>query len=178
MMAHDKRVTEFKRLVNINDLELLIPQVIDITANKSERELLSERCLVLSVNSFTARITIIKSSSHEFEAKGSLKAEVSQICVVTLEMMINQISTQFVQKYSTHDLNISDDLVIGPDDEQPPDPIVSDDIDLGELASEYLLLSIDPYPRSIESDDKKYKLQTNTKEDGPFSNLKDLLDSN
>ena len=33
MMAHDKRVTEFKRLVNINDLELLIPQVIDITAN-------------------------------------------------------------------------------------------------------------------------------------------------
>ena len=69
-------------------------------------------------------------------------------------------------------------MVIGPEDEQPPDLIVSDDIDLGELASEYLLLSIDPYPRSIETDDKLYEVNTNTKEDGPFSNLKGLLDGN
>ena len=52
------------------------------------------------------------------------------------------------------------------------------DRDLGELASEYLLLSIDPYPRLNEEDDNSYELNTKTNEENPFSSLKELLDGN
>ena len=178
MMAQVNTGPEFIRLVKITDIEQLVPRVVDIEANESERVLLSERFSVLSVNDFTAQIEIKKSSPYEYIAKGSLKAEVTQTCVVTLEKVVNHISTQFVQQYSTDEKIISDDLVIGPEDEQPPEIIGGGTIDLGELASEYLLLSIDPYPRLNEEDDNSYELNTKTNEENPFSSLKELLDGN
>ena len=34
-----------------------------------------------------------------------------------------------------------------PDDEEPPEPLIGGTVDLGALATEFLLLGIDPYPR-------------------------------
>ena len=70
MMAQVNTGPEFIRLVKITDIEQLVPRVVDIEANESERVLLSERFSVLSVNDFTAQIEIKKSSPYEYIAKG------------------------------------------------------------------------------------------------------------
>jgi uncharacterized metal-binding protein YceD (DUF177 family) len=80
---------------------------------------------------------------------GQVMARIGQTCVVTLEPLEN-------------DLDESIDLLFAPppypaakydgadhkdNDEEPPEPLIDGKVDLGALATEFLLLGIDPYPR-------------------------------
>lgn len=75
---------------------------------------------------------------------GQVSARLGQTCVVTLE----PIETDFTE---------SIDLVFAPaaqvkakdfkSDEEPPEMLIDGKIDLGAIATEFLLLGIDPYPR-------------------------------
>lgn len=73
---------------------------------------------------------------------GQVSAHLGQTCVVTLEPIES-------------DLTESIDLVFAPpsqakdpkSDEEPPELLVDGKIDLGAIATEFLLLGIDPYPR-------------------------------
>lgn len=81
--------------------------------------------------------------------KGQVRARIGQTCVVTLEPVES-------------DLEESVDLVFAPQlaestqakaidrrtgQEEPPEPLVGGKLDLGAIATEFLLLGIDPYPR-------------------------------
>lgn len=80
---------------------------------------------------------------------GQVKARVGQTCVVTLEPLENDldeaINLRFVPPL---DATAKDD---GADhkasDEGPPEPLIEGKVDLGAIATEFLLLGIDPYPR-------------------------------
>jgi len=77
---------------------------------------------------------------------GQVSAHLGQTCVVTLEPIES-------------DLTETIDLVYAPPaqaqsnakglklDEEPPEMLVDGKVDLGAIATEYLLLGIDPYPR-------------------------------
>jgi uncharacterized metal-binding protein YceD (DUF177 family) len=80
---------------------------------------------------------------------GQVRARIGQTCVVTLEPVES-------------DLEESVDLVFAPQlaestqakaidrrtgQEEPPEPLVGGKLDLGAIATEFLLLGIDPYPR-------------------------------
>jgi uncharacterized metal-binding protein YceD (DUF177 family) len=79
---------------------------------------------------------------------GNVKAHVGQTCVVSLEPVESKINEAvdllFVpgaeeQKESETEL--------GAADTEPPEPLMGGKIDLAAIASEFLLLGIDPYPR-------------------------------
>ena len=73
---------------------------------------------------------------------GQVSARVGQTCVVTLEPMESQVEEAV-------------DVVFAPSPatgakkgaDEPPEPLVDGNVDLGALATEFLLLGIDPYPR-------------------------------
>lgn len=71
---------------------------------------------------------------------GQVDARVGQKCVVTLEPIESDLSEPV-------------DLVFAPaeaspaDADDPPEPLVDGKLDLGAIATEFLLLGIDPYPR-------------------------------
>jgi uncharacterized metal-binding protein YceD (DUF177 family) len=71
---------------------------------------------------------------------GQVKATVGQTCVVTLEPIENQVEE-------------SVDLVFAPPGTPPgksedaSEPLAGDAVDLGAVATEFLLLGVDPYPR-------------------------------
>lgn len=79
---------------------------------------------------------------------GRVNARVGQTCVVTLEPIESDIEEPV-------------DLIFAPapaepgqtphertaSDEEPPEPLVGGQLDLGAVATEFLLLGIDPYPR-------------------------------
>jgi len=81
---------------------------------------------------------------------GQVSARVGQTCVVTLEPIENAVEEAV-------DLDFAPASGVEPDaktrrkrtrdDDGEPEPLVSGSLDLGVLATEFLILGIDPYPR-------------------------------
>jgi len=84
---------------------------------------------------------------------GRVTARVGQTCVVTLEPIENEVDEEI-------DVRFSPDAPVVPeseghhqtvghtaDEDEPPEPLIGGTIDLGAIASEFLMLGIDPYPR-------------------------------
>jgi uncharacterized metal-binding protein YceD (DUF177 family) len=110
---------------------------------------------------------------------GNVSARVGQICVVTLDPVENEIDetidlifapeqqipalADLVEDAAESDAEIPD----------PPEPIIGGIIDLGRLATDALLLGIDPYPRKP---DAVFDLPVipDDPEDHPFAALKAL----
>lgn len=82
---------------------------------------------------------------------GHVQGRVGQTCVVTLEPIENAIdeaiNVEFrpaaeVDAAAAHGAHVLDE-----DDEEAPEPLLDGRVDLGALATEFLLLGVDPYPR-------------------------------
>jgi hypothetical protein len=72
---------------------------------------------------------------------GRVRARVGQTCVVSLEPIESRLDEAV-------DVTFSPTAQAGHgDDEEPPEPLVGGSLDLGALATEFLLLAVDPYPR-------------------------------
>jgi hypothetical protein len=85
---------------------------------------------------------------------GKVEARVGQTCVVTLEAIENQVAEDVDLLFSpdVSPASEADDKkphTVGhvTDDEEPPEPLVGGIVDLGAVATEFLMLGIDPYPR-------------------------------
>jgi uncharacterized metal-binding protein YceD (DUF177 family) len=80
---------------------------------------------------------------------GQVKARVGQTCVVTLEPLENDldepINVLFAPRLGVAAKDDGADRRAG--DEEPPEPLIEGKVDLGAVATEFLLLGIDPYPR-------------------------------
>lgn len=78
---------------------------------------------------------------------GQVKARVGQTCVVTLESLENDLDEPINVLFASS----LDAAAKGADhkagDEEPPEPLIEGKVDLGAIATEFLLLGIDPYPR-------------------------------
>src|SRR5206468_2729455 len=114
-----------------------------------------------------------------FHVVGSLRARVGQTCVVTLDPIETDIDEPIDLVFAPPEQipELSDLVDEAAESEgaipDPPEPIVNGFIDLGRLATDALLLALDPYPRKpgvvfdppVEPDDP---------EDHPFAALKAL----
>ena len=77
---------------------------------------------------------------------GQVRAQVGQTCIVTLEPLESEVEETI-------------DVVFAPSSggpahpdgqdasDEPPEPLIGGQLDLGAIATEFLLLGIDPYPR-------------------------------
>ena len=119
------------------------------------------------IRALTADLEVRLISGGRFEVRCYLKAEITHRCVVTLELFDSVVdqSVELLfapsepdpitagQHGSRHgqqeSLRVTTPLTVaGMDDgEDLPDPIIDDMIDLGEVATEFLALALDPYPR-------------------------------
>jgi hypothetical protein len=81
---------------------------------------------------------------------GQVKARVGQTCVVTLEPIESDVEEPFDLVFSPQPggpITTTDDTGRKSGDGEPPEPLVGGKLDLGGIATEFLLLGIDPYPR-------------------------------
>ena len=110
----------------------------------------------------------ITASAKGVHVAGTVKARISQTCVVTLDPFDSEVEEQVEVDFAE-----SRGMPAEPPTEmheyEPPDEIVNGHIDLGALTAEFLALGLDPYPRkpgvdfSFSDDD--------TKPDSPFAAL-------
>jgi uncharacterized metal-binding protein YceD (DUF177 family) len=146
---------------NENDYEFSRPFTVDrlhdkpfhepIEANEDERAALAKRLNIVGIKSFEADLTLLR-AGDVVGVTGKLKATVVQNCVVTLEDFTSKVEEEIQSYYieaakaSRHTPKTEEEISL--EDEHSPEPIPANGaIDLGEIAAQYLSLSLDPYPR-------------------------------
>jgi Large ribosomal RNA subunit accumulation protein YceD len=78
---------------------------------------------------------------------GRVSATVGQICVVTLEPIENEVEEPIDVVFAPDAAPSLDDREVEVTDEDAPEALVGGTVDLGAIATEFLLLGIDPHPR-------------------------------
>jgi uncharacterized metal-binding protein YceD (DUF177 family) len=123
---------------------------VALEASETEREALARRFGIEGIGRLTARLALTRDArAKQVTVRGSFDAEVTQSCVVTLEPFESVVAEHFVARFvrdaaTAQATEVFIDLT---EEEEPPEPITGDSVDLGEVVAQYLALTIDPYPR-------------------------------
>jgi uncharacterized metal-binding protein YceD (DUF177 family) len=121
----------------------------ELSADETTRAELARLAGLQSLPRLQAVFDLARHGSDGLRVRGEVSATVGQTCVVTLEPLENEIKEEvdliFAPPAAFAEADDGEEMeVIDPDG---PEPLIGDTIDLGALASEFLLLGIDPYPR-------------------------------
>ena len=152
--------------------------VHDIAANEDECRALAARFDLLSLDSLTAAISLAKTAKG-IEAKGQVKAQLTQACTVTGEPVpsdINEtLSLLFIAAPDGHNIDVDEEIEL---DEEECESMFHDGktVDIGEAAAQTMGLALNPYPRGKSADEKLRAAGVKTEDEekaasGPFAAL-------
>jgi uncharacterized metal-binding protein YceD (DUF177 family) len=129
--------------VNVED----VPEAglhVDIDAPAEARAAVAELAAVREVARLSAELDLARRGAG-VRVSGRIQARVGQTCVVTLEPVENDIDELVDVTFAPPDAGAPAAPSDGAD--EPPDALIDGKIDLGAVATEFLILGIDPYPR-------------------------------
>lgn len=149
-----------------------------ISATPEECAALARRFELQQVDRLEADLTLLR-RGRDVLVTGNMVAEAVQTCVVSLDPLPVTIAAELSQAYDpdVRDAGEFDEL-LDADDEDPPEPLRDETIDVGELVAERFGLALDPYPRKegaaidpryLAGDDDEAPVREN-----PFAALKAL----
>jgi len=140
----------FSRLLVVKDLPARGRDVV-VEATEKEREAIARELALPGVDSLVASYHVSPTTGGARIA-GEVVAHIRQICVVSLETFPTQVCEAVDMVFAIPIERVADpqpqgELVISPDDEDPPEALIDGKIDLGVVTFEFLALGLDPYPR-------------------------------
>ncbi len=142
----DEQQAEFSRPFDLSGLGRAA-RPVSLKARPEECRALARRLGLEELKALSAEITLRREASELVVAEGSITAEVTQRCVVTDEPFEALVETEFQRRYLLGRAAVGEQVDIDPEAEDPPEPLGSEDLDLGEVVAEELALTLDPYPR-------------------------------
>ena len=146
---------EFSRITQLNG----IPEegvTLNVEATADEREALARRFDVVAIERLTAEVALHpKQGRTRWQLDGRILAEVVQSCVVTLDPVPVNSEFGFKRVYAMSPDGAARaegqherDEVLTLDQEDAPEPLLGDAIDVGEAIAEEFGLALDPFPRA------------------------------
>lgn len=169
--------SELSRRIHLQRLEER-PVELEIEADATEREALCRRFGLEGLQALRANVRLEKLDEAEvYRLEGSLHADVTQLCVVTLEPLHNVVEGSFATNYvPEEEASLPGEIEHEVDpDEEAPEPFHGDSIDVGEAVAQEFASMLDPYPRApdarIESD---YAGEAESRKPSPFAALEKL----
>jgi hypothetical protein len=78
---------------------------------------------------------------------GTVAATVRQTCVVTLDPVENEIEEGIDLVFVPASAATGNEVNVSVDSAEPPEVLIDGAVDLGAIATEFLMLGVDPYPR-------------------------------
>ncbi len=144
--------TEFYRPFDTGEMSDEVAER-EVSANDAERAALTQRFGLQALDRLSATLTIRRVSGDMFHVSGRLSAAVVQQCVVTLEplkaSLDEPIAVTFVKRRSgaAKGKASAAEAEEGLEDEAP-EVMDGDLIDLGEAVAQQLAISLNPYPRA------------------------------
>jgi hypothetical protein len=134
-----------------------VPQTgrhFDLTADASTREAVAKVAGVVALLRLEASFDLSRVANDGVRVIGIVSASVEQTCIVTLDPVISHveepIDVAFVPSGEAgpqpHIATVG-----GSEELDPPETLQNGAVDLGALATEFLVLGIDPYPRKPDA---------------------------
>lgn len=152
-------------------------KTFELVPDEATRKQLANAAGVVSIPALKLLLEVRPVGADDAEVVGKLEGVVRQRCVVSLEEFDNPIAENFSVDFSSDVQSEASN-----DDEEEvedlPDPIVDGKIDLGALATEFLILSVDPYPRKpgVEFEGPAAEEAAPEPKRSPFEQLSGLKD--
>ncbi len=128
-------------------------QHLDLVADREVRLAVARTAGLRDLPRLVANFDVTRHGASGLRVVGHVSATVGQECVVTLEPLANEVDEDI-------DLLFAPRVGEGADQDgsgrsvgrsershEEPEPLIGGIIDLGALATEFLILGIDPYPR-------------------------------
>lgn len=142
---------EFSRALNVESLGEAAKR-LRLEADEAERAAVARRFDLLSLDSLVGDLIVDRvADSDLIRVHGRVAATLTQACVVTGKAVEETISEPVDERFGGADASEAEvDLSI--DEEDPPEPIVGGEIDLGEIVAQYLGVAMDPYPRAPDAE--------------------------
>lgn len=121
---------------------------LDLAPDAASRRAIATMAGLLDLPRLEASFDVTRRGSDGLHVLGRVTATVVQSCVVTLDPVENQIDEAVDLTFlPDHGLAALADGLQSLEAGEPPEVLGNGHVDLGALATEFLLLGIDPYPR-------------------------------
>ena len=124
---------------------------VELEASEETRAAVAKPAGVDAVERLHATFDLTRRGRDGLRVSGRVTARVRQSCVVTLEPVLNEIDetidVDFVPARKTADGDAWEGEVVLTQAAEEREPLLDGSVDLGVLATEYLILGVDPYPR-------------------------------
>lgn len=114
-----------------------------LEATPEECAALAARFDILGVDWLRAELQLRQEGGGAIRVRGTLRAQVRQACVVTLEPVVQTVEDPVDLRFLPRGATFSEDPE-GPDEIECEDDVMP----LGEAMAEQLSLALDPYPRA------------------------------
>ena len=122
---------------------------VDLEADAGVRAAIAAAAGVNEVPQLFAAFDVTRHGRDGLHVAGTVSARVGQTCVVTLEPVENEIAENvdlvFVPASTLGPA--ANEVSLGTEAAEPPEALIDGVVDLGAIATEFLMLGIDPYPR-------------------------------
>jgi len=122
-----------------------------LVADEGIRTAIAKLAQIRALPRLEATFDLARRGRDGLHVVGQVSATVGQNCVVTLDPIDNEIEESIDVAFAPAPSSLadegSDSGIMEVTAEDPPEPLVNGIVDLGVIATEFLLLGIDPYPR-------------------------------
>jgi uncharacterized metal-binding protein YceD (DUF177 family) len=129
-------------------------RTFDLVADATSRTAIAQAADVLAVNRLEATFDVVRQGRDGLRVTGRVSADIEQACVVTLEPVENVVDEPVDLTFQLHRdtqprrRGTDEEILLDPiSAEEPPEPLQGGVVDLGAIATEFLILGINPYPR-------------------------------
>jgi hypothetical protein len=126
---------------------------IELEADEPTCRAVAKAAGVNEIGRLKAHFDLTRRGRNGLHVVGTVSALVGQLCVVSLEPIVNEVdeAIDLVFGLETPFGTPVRSLDIAVDAPDPPEPLVDGMVDLGAIATEFLILGIDPYPRKPDA---------------------------
>jgi len=137
---------EFSRIFSLNRPNE-VGEMYTLRASDEECQHLANRFELLSLSNLIVNFQLAEGDlSRSYTLRGELEADVVQACVVTLQDVPSHVhsSIDVILLPRGHKIFQGEEDM---DPDQDYEPLDGDEVDLGEIAAQYLSLALNSYPR-------------------------------
>jgi uncharacterized metal-binding protein YceD (DUF177 family) len=124
---------------------------VELHADAQTRAAVAALAGVRDLPRLEAAFEVTRHGQAGLRVTGRVSATVGQVCVVTLEPMQSEIDEPVDLVFAPPAAPVASDRASAADEievtENAPEVLVGGTVDLGAVATEFLILALDPYPR-------------------------------
>jgi uncharacterized metal-binding protein YceD (DUF177 family) len=119
----------------------------DLAADADIRAAVAQIAGLRELPRFEANFVLTRHGNGGLKVAGRISATVGQTCVVTLEPLASEVAEAVDLVFVPRPASAADEAGAPQNADAETEPLVDGIVDLGTLATEFLILGLDPYPR-------------------------------